>query len=163
MTADADDEPVTGTFLVTAVDEESALLRDVETARIHSLATHPDLEVHEVVVATLEPVGPIGAVWEIAALETRRTVEMVDSDLSPTTDVRERAAALDPGDVERIERAGTGEIHAIALGPESVDAAAEDVLDDEETIARAARLDAVRVEIRRDPAAGLLSIRYLPD
>jgi hypothetical protein len=47
--------------------------------------------------------------------------------------------------------------------PETTESAAQDVLADDETIARAARLGAVRVEVRRDTDAGVLNVRYLPD
>lgn len=153
----------TGTFLVTEVDEESAILRDVETGQIHTLAEHDGYERWEVVAATLEAEPPMEVVWTVVEESSRRTVELLDSDLSPTTQAMEIAGEQSVGEVERVERAGTGEIHVLSVPPERVDEAVEDVLTDEETVARAARVDAVRVEVRSDPDEGVLNVRYLPD
>ena len=152
-----------GTFVVTAVDDESAVLRDVETAQLHTLSTHPGLDQREVLRATLSPEPPLEVVWTIEELSDRRTVEVIDSELSPTTHSLETAAELATGEVRTVERAGRGEIHLLSVPPADVEAAATDVVDDVETVARAARLDAVRVEVRSDAEAGLVSVRYLPD
>jgi hypothetical protein len=153
----------TGTFLVTEVDEESAILQDVETGQIHTLADHDGYERLEVVAATLEAEPPMEVVWTVVEESLRRTVELVDSDLSPTQQAMEIAESQSVGEIERVERAGTGEIHVLSVPPEQVDEAVDDVLEDEETVARAARVDAVRVEVRSDPDAGVLNVRYLPD
>lgn len=154
-----------GTFLVTETDAESAIVRDVETAQLHTLSANPGIETGDVIEATLRPEPPMEVTWEVREIEERRTVEVVDSDLTPTTREREVAAETEIGDVSRIERAGTGEIHVLLVPPGEVEAAAEDILADDETVARAARLEAVRVEVRRSAGddAGVVSIRYLPD
>ena len=153
----------TATFVVTHAEEESAVVRDVETAQVHTLASNPGLEVDDVLEATVAPKPPLEVAWEVVDVEDRRTVDLVESDLSPTTHERELAADAQPGEVVREERAGTGEIHVLALPDEDVEDAVTDVLSDEETVARAARLEAVRVEVRSDPDEGVLSVRYLPD
>ncbi|AGB14746.1 hypothetical protein Halru_0094 [Halovivax ruber XH-70] len=154
---------VTGTFVVTHADENSAVLRDVETAQVHTLTANPDFDEHDVIEATVAPEPPMGVAWEVADLVDHWTVDVIDSDLSPTTHERDLADDLAVGDLETVERAGTGEIHVLSVPPGEVEAAAADVVDDVETVARAARLDAVRVEVRRDGSEGVLSVRYLPD
>ncbi|GAB7018101.1 DUF5812 family protein [Halostagnicola bangensis] len=153
----------TATFVVTHAEAESAVVRDIETAQVHTLASNPGLEVDDVLEATVAPEPPLEVAWEVVDVEQRRTIDLVDSDLSPTTHERELAADAQPGEVVREERAGTGEIHVLSLPEEDLEEAAEDVLEDAETVARAARLEAVRVEVRRDGDEGVLSVRYLPD
>ncbi|MDJ1430819.1 DUF5812 family protein [Halostagnicola sp. A-GB9-2] len=153
----------TATFVVTHAEAESAVVRDIETAQVHTLASNPGLEVDDVLEATVAPEPPLEVAWEVVDVEQRRTIDLVDSDLSPTTHERELAADAQPGEVVREERAGTGEIHVLSLPEEDLEEAAEDVLEDAETVARAARLEAVRVEVRRDEDEGVLSVRYLPD
>lgn len=153
----------TGTFVVTHAEAESAVVRDAETAQVHTLASNPGLEVHDVLEATVAPDPPLEVAWEVVDVEDRRTIELVDSDLEPTTHEKELAAETEVGDLVQEERAGTGELHVFSLPDGEVEAAAQDVLDDEETIARAARLEAVRVEVRRSAEDGVLSVRYLPD
>ena len=153
----------TGTFLVTEADEESVVLRDVESGQVHTVAENDGYERHDVVGATIAPEPPMDVVWTVVDESYRRTVEVVDSDLSPTTQAMEVAADQSVGDVERIERAGTGEIHVISVPPAETEDAARDVVEDEETVARAARVQAVRVEVRSDSDEGVLNVRYLPD
>ncbi|WP_254762849.1 DUF5812 family protein [Natrinema marinum] len=153
----------TGTFVVTHAEDESAVVRDVETAQVHTLASNPGLEVHDVLEATVAPEPPLEVAWEVIDVEERRSIELVDSDLEPTQQERELAADAEVGDLVREERAGTGEIHVFRVPDGEVEPAAQDVLEDEETIARAARLEAVRVEVRRSANDGVLSVRYLPD
>jgi len=153
----------TGTFLVTETDAESAVLRDVETGQVHALAqqSDPALESGEVLTATIRPVPPMEVTWELVETEDRRTVEVIDSDLSPTRQAEELAAGKPPGEVIREEREGSGEIHVVTVPDGEAEQAARDVLEDEETIARAARLDAARVEVRT--GEGFVNVRYLPD
>ncbi|WP_049926669.1 DUF5812 family protein [Halopiger goleimassiliensis] len=153
----------TGTFVVTNAEAESAVLRDVETSQVHTLGSNPGLEVDDVLEATVAPEPPLEVTWQVIEIENRRRIELVDSDLEPTQHAKELAGDAEVGDLVTEERAGTGEIHVLPLPGEEVESAAEDVLADEETIARAARLDAVRVEVRRSVDDGVLSVRYLPD
>ena len=153
----------TGTFVVTHAESESAVVRDVETAQVHTLASNPGLEVHDVLEATVAPDPPLEVTWRVVDVAERRSIELVDSDLEPTQHSKDLAAEGEVGDLITEERAGTGEIHVLALPGAEVEDAARDVLEDEETIARAARLEAVRVEVRRSVDDGVLSVRYLPD
>lgn len=153
----------TGTFIVTHVDDDSAVVRDVETAQVHTLSSNPGVERREVLEATLEPDPPLEVAWQVVDIDDRRTIELVDSDLTPTTQVHDRAATLEPGNLDQIERAGDGEIHVLSVPPAETETAATEVIEDIETIARAARVGAVRVEVRQAPADGVLSVRYLPD
>lgn len=149
----------TGTFLVTEADEGSAVLRDVTDGQVHTLSENPDLAAGEAVEGTVAPEPPMEVTWELREVERRWRVELVDSDLEPTTQARETAADQPPGELTRIERAGSGELHVLTVPDPG--AAAADVLDDEATRERAARLGATRVEVRR--GEGLISVRYLPD
>ncbi|MCU4925400.1 DUF5812 family protein [Halobacteria archaeon AArc-dxtr1] len=153
----------TATFVVTHAEPDSAVVRDVETAQIHTLSGNPDLEVHDVLEATIAPEPPLEVTWELREEVDRRSVDLVDSDLEPTGQSIELATAADAGEVVREERAGAGEVHAMRLPETDLESAAADVLADEETVARAARLDAVRVEVRRAPETDVLSVRYLPN
>ena len=153
----------TGTFVVTHAESESAVVRDVETAQVHTLGSNPGLEVHDVLEATVAPEPPLEVTWQVIDVEDRRSIDLVDSDLEPTSHSKELAADAAVGDLVQEERAGTGEIHVFRVPESEVETAAQDVLEDEETIARAARLEAVRVEVRRSPDDGVLSVRYLPD
>ncbi|MXV63482.1 hypothetical protein GS429_15745 [Natronorubrum sp. JWXQ-INN-674] len=153
----------TGTFVVTHAEADSAIVRDVETAQVHTLASNPGVEVHDVLEATVAPDPPLEVTWQVVEIDDRRSIELVDSDLEPTQHSKELAADADVGDLLQEERAGTGEIHVFRVPVDEVETAAQDVLEDEETIARAARLEAVRVEVRRAPDDGVLSVRYLPD
>ncbi len=153
----------TGTFVVTHAEAESAVVRDVETAQVHTLSSNPDLEIHDVLEATVAPEPPLEVTWQLVDVEDRRAIELVDSDLEPTQHAKELAADAEVGDLIQEERAGTGEIHIFCVPAADVEAAATDVLEDEETIARAARLEAVRVEVRQAVDDGVLSVRYLPD
>lgn len=151
----------TGTFLVTAVDEAATLLRDVRDAEVHAVeGDDPDLAVHEVVEATLRAEPPLSVTWSIAEVEDRRTIAVERSPESPTRLARELAAEQPVGELTRRERAGEGELHVLSVPERETEAAAADVLGDEETVARAARLGVGRVEVRADD--GVLSVRYLP-
>ena len=155
---------LTGTFVVLRVDEATAMLRSTEGqvvtldreatdgTRLSGLARGDVLE------ATVET-GPAGVVYRLREVAERRRVEVIDSDLTPTTRSREVAADLPEGGIERFERAGEGEVHVLSV-PDA-DRAAADVLDDDATLERAATVGAVRVEVRRGD--GLVSVRYLPN
>ena len=151
----------TGTFVATHVDEGSAVLKDVETAQVHTIDESPSFDAGTVLEATIAPQPPTEVVWELRSIDERWTVDLIDSDLSPTNQAESMVADEPPGTVVRTDRAGTGEIHVLAVPAGEEAATAADVLADEETIARAARLGAVRVEVRTGD--GLVSVRYLPE
>jgi len=105
---------------------------------------------------------PLEVAWQLTAVESRRSISLERSDEPPTSHERTLARETDAGEVSRAERAGTGELHVLSVPPEDVESAATDVLDDEETLSRAARLGVNRVEVRSDAERGVLSVRYLP-
>lgn len=151
----------TGTFVVTHAEAESAILQDAADSQVHALETNPDLEPGDVVEATLEAVPPMEATWEVAEIEARREVIVEESREPPTKQSREAAADQPVGELSRIERAGTGELHVITVPEDGTEQAVADVLDDEAgLIARAARLGVNRVEVRSED--GVVSVRYLP-
>jgi hypothetical protein len=164
-------EPKHGTFVVAHADEATAVLRDVEDGQVHTLAENPDLTAGEVVEATVEPAGPVGAAWT-AEVDDRRELSVDRSDQPPTRQEFEVAADQPVGDLTRVERAGTGELHVVTAPAGGVEDAVADVLDDEtDLVARAGRLGVARVEVRAAevPAAdadgeahGVVSVRYLP-
>lgn len=149
-----------GTFLVAEAGPESALLRDVSDGQVHTLSENPGVEPDEVVEATLTAEPPMEVTWR-ADVESVREVDLVEADLEPTVHAREAAAEQADGDLTTIERAGEGEVHVLTVGPDAVEDAVADVLDDRATIERAAQLGAVRVEVRTGET--FLSVRYLPD
>jgi hypothetical protein len=148
------------TFLVTAADGDSAVLQDVTDSQVHTLTTNPGVEVGEVLTASIEPEPPMEVAWQVVEITDQRTIPVERSPEPPTKQAREIAADQPVGEVTRQERAGEGELHVITVPEGEAADAAADVHDDEETLARAARLDVDRVEIRADGQA--LSVRYLP-
>jgi hypothetical protein len=151
----------TATFVVTSLDAEAATLRDVEDQQVITLADASDLEDGEVLRATVEPDPPLEVVYSLAEIHERRTIPIQDVDLEPTGLAKDIAAEQGTGEITRRERAGDGEIHVLTVPPDGTADAVADILADEATLERAARLDAVRVEIRA--ADGVVSVRYLPD
>lgn len=149
-----------GTFLVTSADEGAATLRDVTDSQVHALADNPGVETGEVVVGTVAPEPPMDVAWQLVEVDSRREVPVERSPEPPTRQARELAADQSVGEVTRRERAGEGELHVLTVPEERTEQAATDVIEDEETIARAARLGVARVEVRA--ADGVVSVRYLP-
>jgi hypothetical protein len=99
-------------------------------------------------------------VWQVVEITDQRTIPVERSPEPPTKQAVEIAADQPVGEITRRERAGEGELHVITVPEGEIDDAAADVLDDEETLARAARLGVDRVEVRADGQT--LSVRYLP-
>lgn len=156
-----EDERVEGTFLVTAADDESAVLKNVETGQVHTLSSNPGVERHDAVDGVVAPDPPMNVTYRLVELESRRELTVERSSESPTADSREIAAAQPVGELTRKERAGTGEIHVITVPEAETEQAAADVADDaENTLSRAARLGVNRVEIRSEP--GVVAVRYMP-
>lgn len=149
-----------GTFLVTTAEEEAATLRDVHDQQVITLSGNPGIEAGEVLEATVEPEPPLEVAYQITEVESRRTIPVERGEMAPTTMEQEMAAEQSEGSIDRRERAGEGEIHVLTVPAERTDQAAADVVDDQETVARAARLGVERVEVRA--ADGVVSVRYLP-
>lgn len=149
-----------GTFIVTEADEGSAVLRDVTDGQIHTLGSNPDLAVGDIVEGTLAAEPPMEVVWAIEEVEREFTVSVEESAEPPTRQAVDLAAEQSVGEVTTRERAGTGEVHVLTVPEESTADAVADVVDDEATVERAARLGVERVEVRS--ADGVVSVRYLP-
>lgn len=151
----------TGTFLVTAADDDAAVLSDVDDGQIHTLASNPGVEVGEAIEGTVAPEPPMAVAWRLVETTERWPISVEESSESPTSFEREIAAEQAVGELTRRERAGTGEIHVLTVAEGETDAAVADVLVDAEGLrARAARLGVERVVVRSAP--GVVSVRYLP-
>ncbi|MFB6103315.1 MAG: DUF5812 family protein [Haloplanus sp.] len=151
----------TGTFLVTAADDDAAVLTDVDDGQVHTLATNPGVEVGEAIEGTVAPEPPLEVTWHLVDVDERWRISIEESAESPTTLARDLAADQAVGDLTRRERAGTGEIHVLTVPEAETDAAVEDVLADEEGVrSRAARLGVGRVVVRSAP--GVVCVRYMP-
>lgn len=157
---DAEDAK-TSTFLVTAADENSAVLKDVHDGQVHTLSSNPGVERDDALTATVAPDPPLNVSWQLVEVEERWSVTVETTDEPPTTWARDVAADQPVGELTRKERAGTGELHVITVHEETTDQAVDDVLEDREgTLTRAVRLGTARVEIRSEP--GLVVVRYVP-
>ncbi len=150
-----------GTFLVTHAAEDTAVLKDTADGQVHTLTSNPGVAADDAVKATIAPAQPIEVAWELVEIEDRRSLTAEQSEEPPTTQEREIASTQEIGELTTRERAGIGELHVLTVPPEQVDDIISDVLDDEATLARAARLGVERVEVRAD-TEGVVSIRYLP-
>ncbi|SDM97443.1 hypothetical protein SAMN04487949_3035 [Halogranum gelatinilyticum] len=161
MTDEPTDEAKESTFLVTAADDDSAVLRDVHDGQVHTLSTNPGVDLHDAVTGTVAPDPPMNVSWQLVEIERRWTIPIEKNDESPTAHVTDIAADQPEGEIHREERAGTGEIHVLTVPEELTEQAVDDVADDiETTLSRAARLGVNRVEIRWTP--GVVSVRYMP-
>jgi hypothetical protein len=151
----------TGRFLVTHAEDASAVLKDLDDAQVLTLGDGHDVTSGEVLEATLEPDPPMEVTWSVVDVDDRTRLTVERSPEPPTAHERDVGAGQAVGEVAREERAGTGEIHVLTVPPEETDAAVADVLDDEATLVRAARMDGVvRVEVRAEE--GVVAVRYLP-
>ena len=157
--SDAESEK-TSTFLVTHAEDDSAVLKDVHDGQVHTLSSNPGVEEYDAVEATVAPDPPMNVTWSVVEVEERRPLSAEESDEPPTVHEREMADEQSVGEVARKERAGTGEIHVLTVPPEDTETAVSDVLDDEGTLSRAARLGVNRVEVRSED--GVVSVRYMP-
>ena len=156
-------DPKEGTFLVTAADDDSAVLKDVTDGQVLTLSSNPGVERFDAVVGTVEPDPPLEVSWQLVDVESRRSLSLEASDEPPTADSRAAAAEQPAGELTRRERAGTGEVHVITVPEDEAETerTADGILEDREaTLARAARLGVNRVEVRTEP--GVVSVRYTP-
>jgi len=156
-------EDTSGTFLVSQADSGAATLTDVHDRQVHALADQldPPLEQGEVLEATLRSGEEIDIAWTVVEVQRRQTISVERSPEPPTRQEQAIAADQSVGELTRQPRAGEGELHVVTVAEETTEQAAEDVIDDPETVARAARLGVDRVKVRA--AEGVLSIRYLPN
>jgi len=150
-----------GTFLVTHADEASVTVRDVVDSQVLTLSDNPGLESGTVIEATLEAEPPMEVTYVLDELAAEHEIPVEVVDLEPTQQAKELAANQPVGELTTRERAGTGELHVLAVPDDETAATAAEIAADEETVARAGRLGVDRVEIRT--ATGVVSVRYLPD
>ncbi|GAA0265709.1 DUF5812 family protein [Halobacterium noricense] len=150
----------TATFLVTSAADGSAVLSDVTDAQVHTLSENPGLAEGDVLEATVAPDPPMNVTYSVVEVVERKQIPVEASDETPTPKSKEIAAGLDAGDIETVERAGIGEVHVLGVPEDGVEQTVEDVLDDEQTVARAARIGIERVEVRS--GEDFVSVRYLP-
>ncbi|KKF39947.1 hypothetical protein FK85_24475 [Halorubrum saccharovorum] len=149
------------TFLVTHVESDSAVLKDVHDGQVHTLSSNPGLAVDDALEATVVPDPPMEVTYQVVEVAERRSLSIEESDEPPTVHERELAAETETGELAREERAGVGEIHVLTPPEEDTADAVADVIDDREaTLSRAARLGVNRVEVRSEP--GVVSVRYMP-
>jgi hypothetical protein len=158
--SEQEDRGQDGRFLVTHAEADSAVLKDVDRGQVHTLSENPGVESGDLVEGMVTPEPPLEVTYRLVDLEVRRTLTVEESPEPPTRQERELAAEQSTGELTKRERAGEGEIHVLAVPEAETEAAVEDVLNDEATLVRAARLGVERVEIRSD--SGVVSIRYLP-
>jgi hypothetical protein len=149
-----------GRFVVTHADEASAVLKDVDRGQVHPLAENPDLESEEVIEGVVAPEPPMEVAYRLVEIESRRQLSVEESPEPPTQQERAIADEQAVGEVTTRERAGTGEIHVLTVPDGETETAVEDVLTDEATLVRAARLGVDRVEIRSEE--GIVCVRYMP-
>lgn len=146
-----------GTFLVTAADDDSAVLRDVGAGQVHALGRNPGVEAGDVLEATIAPEPPLDVTWTVEEIADRRSVAVERVDERPAERAREAARDLDSGEIATLESAD-GETHVIAVPADRSDDAADEVAADEGTREQAAALGAERVSVRAGD--GLVSVRY---
>jgi len=158
---EGDDDRTEGTFLVTAAEASSAVLRNVETGQVHTLSSNPGVEDGDIVEGAVAPDPPMNVSYQLVETESRRSVPIERSPEPPTAHSVDLAGDQAVGDLTWEPRAGTGEVHVLTVPEDETDAAVADVLDDDEQLrARAARLWVDRVEVRSEP--GVVSVRYMP-
>ena len=159
--ADAADGRTEGTFLVTAAEDDSAVLRNVETGQVHTLSSNPGVDRGDVVQGTVAPAPPMNVSYRLVRTHSPPTAPAERSLSSPHPPPAPPLALPCVGDLSREPRAGTGEIHVLTVPEDGTDDAVADLLDDADRLrSRAARLGVDRVEIRSEP--GVVSVRYLP-
>ena len=149
-----------GTFIVSHAEDESAVLSDVSDAQVHTLSENPGFEEGEVVEATVTADPPMGVTYSVTEVVEQKVIPVAESDEPPTQQEVELADSLAVGDLATTERAGIGEIHVLSVPESETEAAVADVLDDQATVERAARIGVNRVEVRAED--GVVAVRYLP-
>jgi hypothetical protein len=161
MSTGDDEAAKTSTFLVTAADEDSAVLKDTADGQVHTLSSNPGVAVDDAVEGTVSPDPPLNVSWRLVEVDRQWSLSIDVSAEPPTAWARETAAEQSVGELSRRERAGTGELHVMTVPEDATDEAVSDVVEDREaTLARAARLGVARVEVRSEP--GVVVVRYMP-
>jgi hypothetical protein len=149
----------TGTFVVTAAEEESAVLRSVSDSQVHTLEENPGVSEDTILEATIASKPPMDVVWTVESIEATRTIDVAVVDEGPTEASRTVAADLDEDSVSVHHGIEDGEVHVLAVPADRIEETVASIRADLETVVRAARLGAGRVEIRK--GSGIVAVRYL--
>jgi len=120
------------TFLVTHVESDSAVLKDVHDGQVHTLSSNPGLTVDDALEATVAPDPPMEVTYQIVEIMEQRALSIAESEEPPTVHERELATETETGELAREERAGVGEIHVLTPPEEDTADAVSDVIDDRE-------------------------------
>lgn len=147
-----------GTFLVTAADDATVELADVDDGQVLALSSNPGLEADDVVEGSVAPDPPLGVSWSLVSVDRRYRIAVEAVDEPPSERARALADGLAVGELVR-DANDEGQLHVLSVPPAETAAVIEDVVDDEATTRRAARLGARRVEVRG--ADGVVGVRYL--
>lgn len=107
------------TFLVTHAESESAVLTDVHDGQVHTLSSNPDLEVNDVLEASIAPDPPLEVTHRVVDIESKRTIPIEESPEPPTGLECDLADDQAVGEVSREPRAGTGELHVLTVPEET--------------------------------------------
>ena len=147
-----------GRFFVTHVDSNSAILKDVFDGGVYSVEDSSSIEPNQVVECTLKAVPPMLVTWEFQTIQTQWSLDIEYNSTPPATQARSLAKDGSPGELiqEPLER--EGELHVLPVPESETDAIVDDIIADEATRVRAARMESNRVEVRSQP--GLITIRY---
>lgn len=150
-------EEKAGRFLVTAADDATVELADVDDGQVVTLSSNPGLDPGEVVEGTVSPDPPLGVSWSLVEVNARYRIDVEAVDDPPTDQARALADGLGVGEIAR-EPTGVGELHVLRVPTAETTSAVDDVLSDEATLRRAARLDSRTVEVKG--ADGIVTVRY---
>lgn len=150
-------ESVSGIFLVTHDDEGGTILQDVGSGRIHPVPEDTDLIDGDAFTGTIESIPPLGVLWEIHEKQDSWSISLERGQNPPTSEEQDIATATSQGAVHT-ECRGDHELHVMAIEDRDESAVAEEIIEDEETKARAARLEANRVVVRTGD--GLVTVTY---
>ncbi|MFB6361387.1 MAG: DUF5812 family protein [Halobacteriales archaeon] len=149
-----------GTFYVRAADEATAELADVEDGQVFVLSSNPGLDPGDIVEGTVAADPPLGVSWSLVAVDTRYRVTVEALDEAPAPEARSLVESLSEGELAR-EELPNGERHVLKVPAAETAAAVEDLVGEETTRRRAARIGARRAEVRgRD---GVVAVRYLKE
>jgi hypothetical protein len=149
-----------GTFLVRAADEATAELTDVEDGQVLALSSNPGLDTGDVIEGRVSADPPLGVSWSLVAVDARHRVTTEAVDEPPADRAQELVESLPTGELARAELPD-GELHVLTVPRDETEVAVKDVLEQETTRRRAARIGARRVEVRG--ADGVVAVRYVPE
>lgn len=158
---DSNSTRYSSTFVVTAADGSSTVLRDVESGQVYSVKDTIDHSRLTIIEGTVESEPPLHVVYELTETTATRTIGIERSVEPPTANAKQVAANQSIGEITRKPRAGSGEIHIITIPDGDPTEMVADILDDKVTLCeRAGRLGIERIEIRSAP--GVVAVRYMP-